>query len=407
MIAIVQAGEPTSLFIDSGLRPMRSVNLASAFIAKGFDSIVIAPNFSHQKKKYRFKLPIRYVSDDKGITYHLLWSPGYKKNHSFMRVIDHAIFGIATFMDLMWTHLTKRKIKAIFVGFPQVEAAFFSVMFGKIFKIPVVLDIKDDWPETFIYERKSKKIHYQILYHYYRNLTRYITGSIIAWVTITKGFKKLQIQRFPILDKKECLISFLTTPINLSVYKIDKSSGNIDKIIFAGAFSKDVYDLSPLLTNLTDLKNTVSIEFYGCSILAKQQIDNFGDVGFQVSYKNWISEEELTSVYRKARFAMVPVADRPDFNNSFPNKFIEAISNGLCPIVPNGTIMADFCRKYEIGLIYDRNYKNPFCSKDLKEAKNRMEDKNRVLSAVRFFSHTQNYDRLSKFVIEKCEIKNG
>lgn len=386
---------------------MRSVNLARTFLTQAIDSVVIAPNFSHQKKKHRFKFPIKYIVDESGITYHLLWSTGYKNNHGLLRVIDHAIFGVATFIDLMWTHLIICKIKVIFVGFPQVESAFFSVFFGKLFNIPIVLDIKDDWPEVFNYGENAKKIDYKIIYNYYKLLTKFITSSITAWVTITSGFKKLQSERFPVLKNKDCLISFLSTPINVVVSDTNESKVTLDKIIFAGAFSKGAYDLVPLLSNLVALKNNVSIEFYGDSVFAKQQVECFGYVGFNVTYKGWVSEEELTALYKRASFAMVPVADRPDFNNSFPNKFIEAITNGLCPIVPNGTMMADFCRKYDMGLVYDRNSEAPFSSQDLSEAKIRMKDKNQILGALDFFSHAENYDRLSKFILEKSKCKNG
>jgi hypothetical protein len=75
----------------------------------------------------------------------MIHSPGYKESISFARARDHALWGRAF----------RKAIEAepapdiIFCAYPTIEAAAVCVRFGKERGIPVVVDLRDMWPDIF------------------------------------------------------------------------------------------------------------------------------------------------------------------------------------------------------------------------------------------------------------------
>ena len=76
-------------------------------------------------------------------------SPGYKKNISLSRLVDHFILGINLKYFL---NFSKEDIDFAIIGFPPIETSIFLSNWLFLNKIPYIFDIKDLWPEYF-YER--------------------------------------------------------------------------------------------------------------------------------------------------------------------------------------------------------------------------------------------------------------
>ena len=145
-IWIFQTGEP--LHIDQGdYRPMRAMLLADALIERDHKVTIISSAFFHQRKTFRSKT-FKTIKVKKNLIIELLPSIGYKKHIGIKRLLDHLIlsFNLYRFLKNRNDFLPDR----IFLGYPPIETAFVMIRWAKKFNIPVMLDIKDNWPDNFI-----------------------------------------------------------------------------------------------------------------------------------------------------------------------------------------------------------------------------------------------------------------
>ncbi len=176
---ILQTGEP--LNCDGGqLRPMRAINLSKVLVSKGHKVEIISTRFFHQEKRFRKNIKNKNID---GIIETLIDSPGYKSNISFGRIIDHHILSFNLLLNLL-----KRKDKPdiMFVGFPPIEWSLVAVFYSYFKSIPIVLDVKDLWPNIFWDKEEInsfKKEFIKFLFFPYRiycifitSLSDYITG---------------------------------------------------------------------------------------------------------------------------------------------------------------------------------------------------------------------------------------
>ena len=183
---------------------MRSVYLSQTLNEMGSRVVVIAPNFSHQKRVNRFTEKRTVCEDADGIEYRLLFSFGYVDNLSIRRFFDHLVFGCMVFLELFRLKLIEKgKIEAVYVGYPQVEPAFFAVLFSKITKIRCIVDFKDDWPEMFRYGGYDRSLPLSLLYHYYRLQFNFVARFCDGWTTITEHFEDLMLSRSKFLSSKQ------------------------------------------------------------------------------------------------------------------------------------------------------------------------------------------------------------
>ena len=135
-------GEP--LPCDGTLvRLMRCGLLRNSLHASGWEVDWFTSNFSHFEKTRRFR-GNGIWRDEKG-PIHLLSGCGYPNNFSLSRFIDHRRVASA-FSRLA---LTMRSPEVVHCSMPTVELAAACAAFCRPRGIPLVLDIRDLWPDVF------------------------------------------------------------------------------------------------------------------------------------------------------------------------------------------------------------------------------------------------------------------
>lgn len=142
---IFQTGEPLPCD-DGNWRPMRAMNLANELVLRGHRVVIWSAAFFHQTKYSRSAKYKRIIIND-FLEIRLIPSIGYFGNISLRRLFDHAQLSIYLYFAL-------RKEKCLpdigFVGYPPIEFAYVAVRWLASRNIPVLLDVKDQWPEIFI-----------------------------------------------------------------------------------------------------------------------------------------------------------------------------------------------------------------------------------------------------------------
>lgn len=140
---LLQANEPMPVTHPKD-RLFRMGLVAEEVSKRGHEITWFATTFDHFKKKQLFKKDT-WVDVNENYKLCLIWAPSYKRNISIRRIINHK------YMGLRFRKIAKdlEKPDIIFVSFPTIDFAEEAIKYGKKNNIPVIVDIRDLWPDIF------------------------------------------------------------------------------------------------------------------------------------------------------------------------------------------------------------------------------------------------------------------
>jgi len=100
---------------------------------------------------HRFKRPIqmdsvRCAAKEEGLAVEFIETPPYTKNVSFRRLWSHRVFA----SRLRRRAEASSRPDVIVASSPPLEAAFHMADYGRAKSIPVIIDVQDQWPDTFV-----------------------------------------------------------------------------------------------------------------------------------------------------------------------------------------------------------------------------------------------------------------
>lgn len=141
-IWILEIGEP--LPIEKDARLYRYGQFSRALAARGHEVTWWTSTFSHAPREF-------VASGDKdevvaGVTMRLIHGPGYNGSVSFGRIRHQRHFAA----EFLRRADSAPKPDIILCPVPTIEGAGAGVRWGKIHGVPVVVDIRDLWPDEFV-----------------------------------------------------------------------------------------------------------------------------------------------------------------------------------------------------------------------------------------------------------------
>lgn len=139
----------------SGSRLWRSGLFAEYLGSRGLNVHWIVSSFDHYNKVQRNGVSKYHPKN--GVKLSILKTPSYSSNLSPKRLLEHGVFSI----KLLHLLLKLKKPKIIFCSWPTPESSFVCVLFGLIFSVPVVIDVRDKWPSVFF---ESIDVKFKFLY---------------------------------------------------------------------------------------------------------------------------------------------------------------------------------------------------------------------------------------------------
>jgi hypothetical protein len=140
---IVEATEP--LPIEAGERAWRCGMLGAALLARGHEVRWWTSTFHHVRKLQRFSAA-QTIELKSGMTLRLLHGPGYRRNRSLQRIRHNQVVAEAFAREA----LAHSRPELIFCCMPTPELAEKAVELSRRDGVPVVIDVRDLWPDSYL-----------------------------------------------------------------------------------------------------------------------------------------------------------------------------------------------------------------------------------------------------------------
>ncbi|MGE0845992.1 MAG: glycosyltransferase [Flavobacteriaceae bacterium] len=119
--------------------------IANRLAQSGLRSIWWASSFSHQEKRH-LDLSNAPATCGDGVELAFMHGRAYRANVSVSRLLNHR----EEAADFLRQAARRPRPDLIFCAYPTIDLAAASVAFGRRHAIPVVIDVRDLWPEVFL-----------------------------------------------------------------------------------------------------------------------------------------------------------------------------------------------------------------------------------------------------------------
>jgi len=362
LIWIIKDGE--YMPVQKNTRMMRSWMLSNELIEKGHSIVWWASTFSHQEKKliYDYDVEIKVRPQFK---LKLLYAGKYSKNISVKRYLHHYLLGKS-----FEKHSVLQPPPDIIVcSFPLIDLAYKAVFYANRNNIPIIVDVRDLWPDTFInkipcFARKIAKLVFSRDFVKTKELLRNADGL----AAISQGCLNWALRN---ANRPESINDRVFYP----AYSEDNLPANRgseffqrfkvsvqDKIIFTfiGSFGYS-YELRLICDVAQKLmyskKNNIHFVLAGNGQQYKtiarriQRLSN-------VSLLGWLNKYEIYDLLRLSNIGLVPCRSVVD---AMPNKLAEYFSAGLPILSSLEGEMQKIISDYNVGYSYKPGDEEAFC----------------------------------------------
>jgi glycosyltransferase involved in cell wall biosynthesis len=327
-IWVIKTGEPIPhLPAENGDRLFRAGLMAQVLHQRGHDVTWWSSQFHHQLKTMRNvtpSVPVRPNPDGPQMIF--LPSKGYKRHISPARFMDHAAVRRA-FQRLA---PNQPRPDVILCAWPTIDLAFAAVQFGRANGIPVILDIRDLWPDIF-YERITAKtgLPFKGYMLPYERMGRKAMRGADAVISITQGMLEWGQKRFARETTARDRVFYqsqnaVSGPEDTAFWSDKGVDLNAEKtrFVWAGTLISDL-DIQTLLKAIEALPDTAAraLEFVFCgSGDLTPRIEEMARRLPHVVFAGWVSQSALNALYARSHVGLMCYLDRFDFQLSIPNK---------------------------------------------------------------------------------------
>lgn len=349
-IWLIKIGEP--LPIENGVQKMRTAMLADKLVKRGHNVLWWSSAFDHFKRKWLFKRD-NEISIEEGFRIIALKGIGYRKNISFSRFIDHRI--IANKFRKLVSKVLKPDI--IVSSTPPLDLAYKAAIFAGDHNIPILVDIRDLWPDIFLNHVpiKLQRIAKILLHRDFKMIkktTQMATGLIAAtntfleWGLKYSGRDQIWMDRFFYLGytKGKILEDITASNKFIGLMEILKKKFIVS---FVGNISRSYHNPSILLKVAEKLSDYNNIHFIiaGDGELFKE-LKTMAQSYNNITLTGWLNKNEIEFLLYHSNVGVCPLTKAIDFPT---NKAFAYLSAGLPLISAYQGDLKEIIEKHEIG----------------------------------------------------------
>jgi glycosyltransferase involved in cell wall biosynthesis len=353
---LLHVGE--ELPVDGAVRRYRYGFLAEALVNAGHDVLRWAPTFRHLAKKQRYATDCR-VSITPRYDIQFIQSPGYRRNIGLQRLRSYRI------LDRRLRKLAERETPPdlIVSAIPTLEWANAAVDLGRANGIPVVIDVRDVWPDVYLnalpaIARPAMRLFLAGQFRLAERACRYATAitavsrSYLNWAlklaqrevgesdaVVPLGFEPDPVPAAALTDRISMLRRRGIDPARPTCF-------------FAGRFERS-YDLATVIDAARRLRDRGrnDVQFVLCGDGAQMAtIQSRACQSGNVHLLGWVDPATMQAVASVSSIGMCAYAS--DATQSVPNKPFEYMAARVAVVSSLQGEMAELLDKYQCGLTY-------------------------------------------------------
>ncbi len=361
-IWFTEIGEP--LPIEKDARLYRYGMLTMALAKYGHEIVWWASSFSHISKRQLCERDTDIQLS--GITLKLITGQGYGKSVSLQRILHHRDFA-KKFNQNARRH---NPPDIIISPVPTLEVAEKAVRYGEEFKIPVLTDIRDEWPDEFVnlapkYMRAMVRLIAAPYYSKMKYICRNATGIMamserqlnygLAFANRPKGSQDAM---FP--------HGYDLRPVDPEKVESAKTwwlSQGIDPNAFICCFFGTIGNFFNLRTVIESMK-ILSKEFKIQAVLCGEgsSLHYYKEMAMDldsVMFPGWVDSPRINALMSLSHVGLAPYA--ADTRMSLPNKPFEYFAGGLPVVSSIQGELKDLLTKHDCGRTYPADSVDEFC----------------------------------------------
>ena len=292
-----------------------------------------------------------------GVEYTFVRSRDYKGN-GMDRVINMMDLPFKTW-KAMKLFYKKQKPDVIYTSSPDLFVAFFALRFGRKYKIPVVVEVRDLWPESIVeYNKISRKNPIiQILYQ----LEKWIYKKADQLIFTMEGGKEYIRDKGwdKVVDLKK--VNHVNNGVDLEEFEENYKKYQIDdpdladdstfKVIYVGSI-RQVNNLGTLIDAAKYLKDDKNIQIliYGEGTEKKKLEDECNANALSVKFKGRVEKKYIPFILSRSDLNVINVraAALNKYGCSW-NKLFEYMASRKT-ILCNLPVKYDLIKKYHLGI---------------------------------------------------------
>lgn len=353
-IWLITSGEPIP---SKNERSHRAGILSQMLADKGYNVIWWTTTFDHQKKDYLYTENNEVSLSANYKRFYLHSKIPYEKNISINRIINHKQVAKSFAIES-----AKKEIPdIIFCSFPTIDLSYQAVKYGVKFKVPVIVDVRDLWPDIFL--NPFPKLLHPIIklgLGRYISQTKYIFKNCYAVTGVSEKYlnfglnygereRTLRDKVFPLGYDSEGKKSIV---IDESKYKHLNINSEKINIWFVGTFGK-TYDLSTVIEVAKKIEKTnpeINFIFTGDGEnmrLWKKQANSSKNIIFT----GWVGKKELHYISLQSAIGLMAYSQGAP--QGLPNKVFEYMVSGLPILSSLQSETKDLLAEERIGETYE------------------------------------------------------
>jgi glycosyltransferase involved in cell wall biosynthesis len=337
---VVKTSEMLASDSDNG-RLLRSGIVANMLDDRGHRVTWWMSTFDHANRRNRATTDLTVAFGAHG-TIRMLYSPGYRASISFARLRDHTLWGRA-FGDAL---ASAEPPDVILCSYPTIEAAAVCVRYGAQHGVPVVLDLRDMWPDIFgEFAPALLRPLAQALLWPWRTRARAALRGATALFGITDEFLEWGLQLAGRSRSSSDGAFLLAYPDPLPASESDPTARSAESfwdarnvtaadafnVVLIGSMTKRRFEMPTVLAAARELQHDArQVKF----ILAGdgddlQEYRREGADCANVDFPGWLSAAQIRALLGRAHLGLVPYRNTPDLVMSVPNKVGEYFAAGV------------------------------------------------------------------------------
>lgn len=359
---LVTIGEPVPTTGKFNERLHRTGYFAKFLSESGGHRVIWwSSTFNHFKKEHLFNKDRDVIINNK-LQIKLLYGGGYQSNVSLARIKDHRTIS-AKFADA--ARKMPEKPDIIVCALPSISLCSEAVKYGREMKIPVVLDMRDMWPDIFADAiPKPLRVAARPLLMPMYMVSKRACHKSTAIIGITDEFVAWGLKR----GKRAATAQDKSFPLGYMSDHVDDDRLAEAEQKWDAMFPDENYiacyigtiarwgDFETIIRAAkVVLDKEASIKFAICG--AGDTLEMYKTMARDlpnIVFPGWINAAEIYSLMRRSAIGIDPLPDRYDFLSTINNKAIEYMSAGL-PVIscPRRGVLHNLVTQQQCGVSYE------------------------------------------------------